>query len=187
MSATETDSVERQLPWRLLGALAASVAAAMLVLTGCSDNAGLSNRPAFYTNLAQPGARLNESNARDMINGYRSSNGVAQVRLNPSLNTLARSYAAALAANARTAPAVRPDGRLKSRLISVGYNAAEVDESVTAGYYTFAEAFSGWRDSNTHRKVMLMPNATEMGIAAAYAPNTKYKVYWVLIMARPAG
>ncbi|MEM8876631.1 MAG: CAP domain-containing protein [Pseudomonadota bacterium] len=187
MSVIVTHRSEKQLRAYFGSAIAALMTAAMLVLSGCANNTGLSNRPAFYTNLAQPGARLNESNARDMINGYRSSNGVTQVQLNSSLNTLARSYAAALAANARTAPNVRPDGRLKSRLISVGYNAADVDESVTAGYYTFAEAFSGWRDSNTHRKVMLKANATEMGIAAAYAPNTKYKVYWVLIMARPAG
>jgi hypothetical protein len=25
-----------------------------------------------------------------------------------------------------------------------------------------------------------------MGIAAAYLPGTKYRVYWVLIMAKPA-
>ena len=172
-----------------LGRLAAILGTALLGLTlaGCAENGATSSRPAFYTNLAQPGARLNEANARDLINGYRTSNNVPQVQLNSSLNTLARSYAAALATNARTNPSVKPDGRLKARLVSVGYNAVEVDESVTAGYHTFAEAFSGWRDSRPHRKVMLMPNATEMGIAAAYAPNTKYKVYWVLIMARPSG
>ena len=165
----------------------ALAALAALPLAGCGGTTGTSSQPAFYTNLAQSGARLNEADARNMINGYRAANGAPEVQLSSALTTLARSYAAALASEARTAPAVRPDGRLKSRLISVGYNAAEVEESVTAGYHTFAEAFSGWRDSPPHRKVMLMQGATEMGIAAAYAPNTKYKVYWVLIMARPAG
>jgi uncharacterized protein YkwD len=186
----EGRSNQHRTPWAraAITTLAAATAGlATLSLVGCADGPGTSTRPAFYTNLAQPGARLNEANARDMINGYRASQNVPQVKLNSSLNTLARSYAAALATNARTATSVRPDGRLKARLVSVGYNAADVNESVTAGYHTFAEAFSGWRDSGPHRKVMLMSNATEMGIAAAYAPNTKYKVYWVLIMAQPGG
>jgi uncharacterized protein YkwD len=48
-----------------------------------------------------------------------------------------------------------------------------------------AEAFSGWRDSPPHRANMLKPGVTRMGIAAVYAPNSKYKVFWTLIMASP--
>jgi hypothetical protein len=32
---------------------------------------------------------------------------------------------------------------------------------------------------------MLTRNVTRMGIAAVYAPNSKYKVFWTLIMAAP--
>jgi uncharacterized protein YkwD len=46
-----------------------------------------------------------------------------------------------------------------------------------------AEAFSGWRDSPPHRANMLQNGVTKMGIAASYAPNTKYKVFWTLILA----
>ena len=89
-------------------------------------------------------------------------------------------------AAAGTGSSIRPDGKLDARLAAAGYQPADVKESVTAGYYTLAEAFSGWRDSGPHRDTMLMPSAADMGIAAAYLPNTKYKVYWVLIMAKPA-
>jgi hypothetical protein len=30
---------------------------------------------------------------------------------------------------------------------------------------------------------MLQSGVTKMGIAASYAPNTKYKVFWTLILA----
>jgi hypothetical protein len=30
---------------------------------------------------------------------------------------------------------------------------------------------------------MLQGDVTKMGIAASYAPNTKYKVFWTLILA----
>jgi uncharacterized protein YkwD len=32
---------------------------------------------------------------------------------------------------------------------------------------------------------MLLPDATHIGIATAYAPNSKYKVFWSLILAAP--
>ncbi len=48
-----------------------------------------------------------------------------------------------------------------------------------------AEAFSGWRESPQHDRTMLAPSATRLGIATAYAPGSKYKVYWALIVASP--
>jgi uncharacterized protein YkwD len=33
---------------------------------------------------------------------------------------------------------------------------------------------------------MLNRGATRMGIAAVYAPNSKYKVFWALVLAGPA-
>ena len=53
----------------------------------------------------------------------------------------------------------------------------------SAGYHTLAEAFSGWRDSPPHKANMLKSGVTKLGIAASYAPNTKYKVFWTLILA----
>lgn len=161
-----------------------AVALSALFLAACSGPAS-GPRPVFYQNLAQNGGRLDDNNARDIINSYRRAQGVGEVRLSPALSSLAKGYAASLATNARKQTKVKPDGRLKTRLKAAGYEAADISESVTAGYHTFAEAFSGWRDSPPHRKTMLMRNATEMGIAAVYAPGTKYKVYWVLVMARP--
>jgi len=32
---------------------------------------------------------------------------------------------------------------------------------------------------------MLMPTATKIGIATAYSPKSKYKVYWALVLAEP--
>jgi uncharacterized protein YkwD len=66
-----------------------------------------------------------------------------------------------------------------------GYDAKSAVENVGAGYHTLAEAFSGWRDSPPHNKNMLTPGVTRMGIATAFAPKSKYKVYWALVLAQP--
>jgi uncharacterized protein YkwD len=69
------------------------------------------------------------------------------------------------------------------RFKASGFNGTMAVENVGAGYHTLAEAFSGWRDSPSHRANMLKRGATHMGIAAVYAPNTKYKVFWCLVLA----
>jgi uncharacterized protein YkwD len=72
---------------------------------------------------------------------------------------------------------------LAKRLNAGGYPATLAVENVSAGYHTLAEAFSGWRDSPPHKANMLKNGVTKLGISARYAPNTKYKVFWTLILA----
>jgi uncharacterized protein YkwD len=74
---------------------------------------------------------------------------------------------------------------LAKRLAGAGYQATVAVENVSAGYHTVAEAFSGWRDSPPHKANMLKSGVTKIGIAASYAPNTKYKVFWTMILAAP--
>jgi len=76
-------------------------------------------------------------------------------------------------------------GAFKDRMKRSGYDARTAVENISAGYHTLAEAFSGWRDSPPHKANMLNRSATRMGIAAVYSPNSKYKVFWTLIMASP--
>jgi uncharacterized protein YkwD len=76
-------------------------------------------------------------------------------------------------------------GPFSARIKRSGFDAKVAVENIGAGYHTLAEAFSGWRDSPPHRANMLNSGVTKMGIAAVYAPNTKYKVFWALILAAP--
>jgi len=46
-----------------------------------------------------------------------------------------------------------------------------------------AEAFSGWRQSPAHNGRMLDARARRMGLAAVYAPGSKFKVFWALVLA----
>ena len=71
------------------------------------------------------------------------------------------------------------------RLKAAGYDAKTAAENIGAGYHTLAEAFSGWRDSPSHKANLLLKGATRLGIAAVYTPKSKYKVYWAMIIAEP--
>ena len=75
----------------------------------------------------------------------------------------------------------------QDRMRKAGLGGSFAVENVGAGYHTLADAFSGWRDSPPHRANMLNRGVTRMGIAAAYAPASKYKVFWALIFAGSDG
>src|ERR1700741_656798 len=151
-----------------------------LVLGACAAEAPVET-PAMYVNMAEPGARLDASAAASMISQYRSNNGLGGVEVDPELTRLAEAQAQAMAAKNKLDHDVKAP--LAQRLKASGYPAAVAVENVSAGYHTLAEAFSGWRDSPPHRANMLKSGVTKLGIAASYAPNTKYQVFWTLIMA----
>ena len=106
---------------------------------------------------------------------------IGAVEVDSELMKLAEAQSQAMARQNRLDHDVRAP--LAKRLASAGYPATVAVENVSAGYHTLAEAFSGWRDSPPHKANMLKNGVTKLGIAASYAPDTKYKVFWTLILA----
>jgi uncharacterized protein YkwD len=139
--------------------------------------------PSFYRSLAQKDAQVDAASAASMISGYRVNNGLTPVSVDPELMKLAQAQAEAMASRDKLDHNVVRS--FNERLKQQGYRARGAAENIGAGYHTLAEAFSGWRDSPPHRANMLLDGATRMGIASAYAPNSKFKVFWALILATP--
>lgn len=159
---------------------AAAALTVTLLLAGCASEAPVET-PAMYVNMAEPGAKLDPVVAASMISQYRQNNGLGAVAVDPDLMRLAAAQSGTMAAqNKLDHDAKAP---LARRLAAGGYPATVAVENVSAGYHTLAEAFSGWRDSPPHKANMLKSGVTKLGIAASYAPNTKYKVFWTLILA----
>jgi uncharacterized protein YkwD len=151
----------------------------LLVLGGCAAEAPI-EQPSMYFNIAE-GAKLDAEAAAAMISLYRNNNGLGAVTIDPELMKVAEAQSRAMASRNKLDHDVKAP--LPKRLQSAGYPATQAVENVSAGYHTLAEAFSGWRDSPPHRANMLQSGVTKMGIAASYAANTKYKVFWTLILA----
>jgi len=151
----------------------------LLVLGGCAAEAPI-EQPSMYFNMAE-GARLDAQAAATMISLYRKNNGLGAVVIDPELMAIAEGQSQAMASRNKLDHNVRAP--LPKRLQAAGYPATLAVENVSAGYHTMAEAFSGWRDSPPHRENLLQGGVTKMGIAASYAPNSKYKVFWTLILA----
>jgi uncharacterized protein YkwD len=163
---------------RFLPALLSGLAAA--AVAGCATDSS-PGQPSFYASLADASASVDAAAAASMISGYRGNNGLGAVAVDPELMRMAMDQARVMAAKDKLDHSAGRD--FNSRLASSGFDARLAVENVGAGYHTLAEAFSGWRDSPSHRANMLKSGVNRMGIAAVYAPQSKYKVFWALIMA----
>lgn len=157
-------------PAALAGALA------LLGVAGCAEPPRQA-QPAFYRDLGSASAQVDTEQARAMISAYRLNAGLGPLVLDPALVESAQREATAMAGSDKPAQA----DAVKARLAREGQPGAEAN--LSAGYRRLAEAFSGWRDSPQHDRVMKDAKAKRMGIATAYAPGSKYQVYWALIVA----
>jgi uncharacterized protein YkwD len=156
-------------------------AMSIAMLASCADNAPPTGEPTFYQNLARPDAPVDAAAAASMISGYRSNNGLPAVTVDPGLMRMASEQAQAMAAHDKMDHDIgRP---FQDRIRNSPFAGTVAVENISAGYHTLAEAFSGWRDSPPHRANMLNRGVTRIGIAAVYAPSSKYKVFWALILA----
>lgn len=157
-------------PAALAGALA------LLGVAGCAEPQRQA-QPTFYRDLGSASAQVDTEQARAMISAYRINAGLGPLVLDPALVAAAQREATAMAASDKPAQA----DAVKARLAREGQPGGEAN--LSAGYRRLAEAFSGWRDSPQHDRVMKDAKAKRMGIATAYAPGSKYQVYWALIVA----
>ena len=151
-------------------------------LLGCSD-AKTNEQPSFYKSMATADAKVDAKAAASMISGYRRNNGLGIVTLDDKLMRMAEEQARAMATKNKFEHDA--GGPFAQRVKRSGYDAKVAVENIGAGYHTLAEAFSGWRDSPPHKANMLHSGVTKMGIAAVYSPNSKYKVFWALVLAAP--
>jgi uncharacterized protein YkwD len=159
-----------------------SVLAVAIALAGCSSSPvgfTLSGEPGFYKKLDATTAKVDAVAARDMFSIYRVNHNLSRLTIDPALQEAAEEQVLAMARADRMSHEI--GGTLMSRLNGRLDHTTAV-ENISAGYHTLAEAFSGWRDSPSHNKNMLNPKMRRMGIATAYVPQSKFKVYWALIM-----
>lgn len=142
---------------------------AALAMAGCASFGGGSSpealAPALSARMDQPNATLDTQQAIGLVNAYRATRNmpplVADAGLNGTAQALANQYA-----QTNNAPG-KPQALAQMKL--------------SAGYATFAETFSGWRNNATDAAGLAAP-AGKAGLAVAYNPASSYGTYWVLVL-----
>ncbi len=74
------------------------------------------------------------------------------------------------------------NGTLTARFDTAGLGRTFAVENVSAGYFSLDAVLAGWRNSPEHNANLLASKMPHLGIATAYAPGTRYLVFWALDM-----
>ena len=150
---------------------------AALMLAGCQSSkppALMPRSPApeagLSGSLGRGTARLNERAALSLVSTYRRGHGLPALAYDPTLMADAK--------------AVTLNMVHTGRLARHGAATSERFVDVAAGHDTLADAFSGWRYAPASRAHMLNKNMHRFAMAAVYAPHSRYRVFWTMILAR---
>ena len=160
------------------------VAALAASLAACSRSpAPVHNEPPFYRRLDVAGRSVDPASSLSMINQARGNHGLPPLVWDPTLARVAQGQSDRMGAADRVHSLA--DAHLDADLAGAGIAYASFQSNFSAGYRTFAEAFSGWRESKVHDATMLSPRASRVGLATTWAPQSKYGVFWTLVVVEP--
>lgn len=128
----------------------------------------------------------------EMTNAFRKASTLQEVKPNAVLAAAARAFALYLARSGKfghEADGRGPDKRVEAE----GYRACMVAENLawnadSRGFQTAqlaGEIVKGWQESPPHRENLLLPEATEIGVAVVPAPYKVQKFIAVQLFGRP--
>ncbi len=128
---------------------------------------------------------LDPEKARDIINQYRRDNKLKPLKLNAELTEAAKAHSRDLSKWDRISHYGSDGSNPWDRVKRTGYKARLAAENVGTGQVDFQEVMKGWRASPGHNKNLLLPDASEMGLALVQDPKTEFKSFWTLVLAAP--
>lgn len=113
----------------------------------------------------------------NLVNQYRAEAGLAPLTLSPSLCEAAEIRAAELLISFSH---TRPNGQpCVSTFDSLGIPYGYAGENIAAGQKSASEVMNSWINSPGHKKNIMNPNYTKIGIACYYDASAPYSYYWV--------
>ena len=128
--------------------------------------------------VATSSARADDITAA--ISQYRREHGLSAVKTDAKLTTVAVRQAQAMAKSGIMDHDVA--GSFASRIAGVNIDSGA--ENIAAGTKTWADTLRIWKNSPGHNQNLLRPGADIIGVAVARNENTRYKVYWAMVIGR---
>ena len=114
----------------------------------------------------------------EMISDYRLQHGEGRVKIDVTLNRIARDQAEAMAAKDVLDHSVLAS--FSKRVSPAGSERAA--ENIAYGYDSFPKTLNQWIESSGHRKNLLLHGAERVGVASAKSATTG-RVYWAMVIA----
>lgn len=131
--------------------------------------------------LATMLVRAATADAEDMaalISQYRREHGLPAVKIDPQLTAVAEHQAQAMAKSGIMDHSVA--GPFASRI--AGAHTDSAGENIAAGTKTWTDTLRLWKSSPGHNANLLLSDADSLGVAVAHNDQTRYKVYWAMVI-----
>jgi len=119
-----------------------------------------------------------EPSSAAMISEFRLKHGEGRVTMDATLVRIALQQAKAMAAKDTLDHDVL--GAFSSRIASA--NAGRAAENIAYGYDSFEKTLDQWIASAGHRKNLLLPKASRVGVASVKSA-TSHRTYWAMEIA----
>jgi uncharacterized protein YkwD len=120
------------------------------------------------------------------VNAERAAAGAPPFTLDPLLNAAAQSHAEDMLARSYYGHESPEGTRPRDRIQAKGYKPEMVAENIARGALSVEDAVDGWLRSRDHRRNLLHPRLTEMGIGLAVGKDrTGYTAIWVQAFGTP--
>ena len=137
--------------------------------------------PATPTPAPSSKAEASSSYAQevlDLVNAERAKEGIAPLTLDSSLNAAARVRASELPSSFSH---TRPNGnKCTTAITDQGLSYSAASENISAGRWSAADVVAGWMASDGHRKNIMNPAYTKLGLGSVKVDDD-YGMYWAAL------
>ncbi|HKK85030.1 MAG TPA: CAP domain-containing protein [Roseovarius sp.] len=116
----------------------------------------------------------------DSVNALREAAGVPAVQLNSQLTAAAATHSRDMSIQNRPWHFGSDGSSPIDRVRRVGYDGQLVGETISETYETETETLAAWMEETTTRKVILSPEAREMGFSWLQEDNGK--IWWTMVL-----
>src|SRR5437899_4465663 len=151
-------------------------------VVGLLQGAGAMKTISLAVIMAMAATLAHADDMAEMISRYRREHGLSAVKTDPQLTAVAERQAKAMAASGIMDHSVA--GSFSSRISAVNANRAA--ENIAAGTKTWADTFRVWQNSPGHNANLLQARADSVGVAVARNEQTRYKIFWAMVIAEKA-
>jgi len=117
----------------------------------------------------------------DSVNALRGAAGAPPVALNANLNAAAATHSKDMANQNRPWHFGSDGSSPIDRIARVGYSGRLVGETISETYESELETLAAWMEQPDTRRVLMSPDARNMGFA--WHQESSGKIWWTLVMA----
>jgi uncharacterized protein YkwD len=151
--------------------------AVAIALAGCTTTGGPVAKNAYRI-----GANKGKLQFRmlDSVNALRASSGQAPVQLDPNLNAAAATHSRDMAIQNRPWHFGSDGSSPIERVQRVGYTGGLVGEVISETYETELETLGAWMEQPDTRRIILTPEARNMGFA--WHQESSGKIWWTMVL-----